>query len=101
MGGHVLLFNPGVFVATEIVIKIELNGKLRLTVVVSRPAAIAFVVVTTLWFFFLPVIWFNADAMVLRKTTTIKGFINDAFRVSNIWIFQYKKWIGHNFVCNF
>ncbi|XP_057462500.1 acyl-CoA--sterol O-acyltransferase 1-like [Actinidia eriantha] len=81
----------GVFVATEIVIKKELNGRLRLPAVVSGPAAIAFVVVTALWLFFPPVMRFNADAKVLREIAAIKGFIKDAFRASNVCIFQCNK----------
>ncbi|XP_057462423.1 acyl-CoA--sterol O-acyltransferase 1-like [Actinidia eriantha] len=91
----------GVCLATEIVIKKAINGKLRLPVVVSGPATIAFVVVTTLWLFFPPVMRFNADAMALRETAAIVGFIKDAIRASNIWIFQCNKWIGDNFGINF
>ena len=68
-------------VATEIVIKKESNGKLRLPIVVSRPTAIAFLVVTALWLFFSSLIRFNADAMVLRENASIVRFINDAIRV--------------------
>ncbi|PSS04673.1 Acyl-CoA--sterol O-acyltransferase [Actinidia chinensis var. chinensis] len=88
----------GVCVATEIVIKKEVNGKLRLPVVVSGPAAIAFVVVTALWLFLPPGLQFNADAIILREIVAIVGFIKDAIRDSNIWIFQCNKWIGNNTV---
>ncbi|KAL6992884.1 hypothetical protein U1Q18_011002 [Sarracenia purpurea var. burkii] len=74
----------GVCLVLEIRMKKALNGKFRVPPVVSTPATLAFVVVTSLWLFFPPVLRFDADVIAQREAAAFLVFVKDVFGVSSI-----------------
>ncbi|KAL6992882.1 hypothetical protein U1Q18_011000 [Sarracenia purpurea var. burkii] len=69
----------GVCLALEIRLKKALNGEFKVPAIVSTPATLAFVVVTSLWLFFPPGLRFDADVRIRREEADFVGFVKTAF----------------------
>ncbi|KAL3508429.1 hypothetical protein ACH5RR_027830 [Cinchona calisaya] len=65
----------GLCVVFEFGIKIGLKGKLELPWFVSGPLTVGFVILTSFWLFFPPVVRTGADALVLEEFRTFGEFL--------------------------
>lgn len=65
----------GVCVVVEVLLKKVLAGKLVVPVVVSRLLAVGFVVVTSFWLFFPPLIESGVDVMVLEEIKVVVDYV--------------------------
>ncbi|KAI4298775.1 hypothetical protein L6164_032293 [Bauhinia variegata] len=64
----------------EIFIKKKLGGKFRLPRLISGPLTVGFVMVTTFWLFFPPLLRCNGDKRALQEYAAVATFVKDVSR---------------------
>ncbi|XP_059664320.1 acyl-CoA--sterol O-acyltransferase 1-like [Cornus florida] len=67
----------GVCLAMEIVIKKAINGKFRLSPIVSGPLVLMFVLVTSIWLFIFPALRCDFDVRTRRETAAFVEFVKN------------------------